>query len=143
MKDFVEIVLSFQTAILCVTAFMAVTIGRMVGIRLSKLHNKKIDLFVKWFGTMWLPLWPLVIGSLLTINQGVHLHPKLAELGLFPRMMFGAFCGMISTGIITQIQHMLAKLGVDINIPGVLSKKNATVTPEKAEPSNPPPSSSA
>jgi hypothetical protein len=146
MKDFVDITMSFQTVILCVTAFMVVTIGRIIGSRLHKSGNKKVQMVVTWVGTMWLPLWPLIIGALLTMTPGMPLHPKLAEYGAFPKMMFGAFCGMISTGVIAQVHHMLSKLGVDVNIPGIMAKKNKPEStpagPSVSSVSEPPPGAS-
>ena len=130
MQEFVEIVISLQTVILCVTIFMIMTIGRIVADRLKLLDKSKLNMFIKWGGTMWLPLWPLIIGIVLVHLPSMPLHPKLAVLHGMPKHMFGAFAGMCSAGLITQVSHLLYKMGVEVKIPGMVNtKKPPSIVP--------------
>lgn len=125
MKEFAHILMSFQTVVLVVAVFMLMTIARIVSARVRKLTSNKFVLgFLKYAGTMWLPLWPIVLGMVLVFTPTMPIHPELAAVEGMPKALFGAFVGMLNAGLVTALTHVLDKLGIKVNIPGLLSTKS-------------------
>jgi len=75
---------------------------------------------IKWTWTMWAPLWPIALGAGSGMLKDLPIPEAVAKLGHVPGLVsiiYGAFCGMISTAVVKQVKFALEKKGIDISIP--------------------------
>jgi hypothetical protein len=121
MKQLTDI--SLSTAVICLGIYFIVVIARFVASKVwAATDNKWVRGTIKWVGTMWIPIWPIIIGSLMVryvdgipipdaIKELVGDHPRSPVLGIY-----GAFCGLISMAVVKQVKDALAKKGIDVSI---------------------------
>ena len=119
MEQIIEI--SLPTAIICFGVFFIVL---FIDFILAKIwmntNNTNIRSTIKWVWTMWLPLWPIVLGIGVIFINGIPMPIEIAELGPVPgpsSIIYGAFCGLIAMAVVKAIKHALEKKGIDITIP--------------------------
>ena len=115
--------ISLSTAIICLGIYFVVLIARYVAAKVwTATSNKWVRGAIKWVGTMWLPIWPIIIGWLIlhfvdgiplpeAIKNLVGDHPHSPVLGIY-----GMFCGMICMAVVKWIKDILAKKGIDVTI---------------------------
>ena len=115
--------IGLHTAIICLGIFFVVYIARYVASRVwTATANKWVRGTIKWVGTMWLGIWPLIIGWFMLhfvsgipvpdmIKDLVGSHPHSPVLGIY-----GMFCGMISAGVVKSINSALEKKGIDVTL---------------------------
>ena len=121
MEQLTDIGLS--TGILCLGIYFVILIFQYVASKVwIATANKWVRGTIKWVGTMWLPIWPIIIGwFMLHFVDGLPLpeaiknlvgdHPHSPVLGIY-----GAFCGMISAAVVKGIKNALKKKGIDVSI---------------------------
>ena len=135
--------ISLSTSLICLGIYFVVLFFQYgAGKVWAAASNKIVRGIIKWVGTMWLPLWPIVIGA-----AGVRLIPSIP----MPKMItdiapepgvtwtiYGAFCGMICMAVVKGIKQALEKKGIDLNIPDLqkakLAVKNGNGKPKLVDP---------
>lgn len=157
--------IGLHTAIICLGIYFVVHIARTVASKVwIATKNKWVRGTIKWAGTMWLPLWPLIVGWFMLhfvggipvpdmIKDLVGDHPHSPVLGIY-----GMFCGMISTGVVKAVNSALEKRGIDVTLDDpkeaalvakqahvdkkaakIEEKRKSDVPPPPDEPAAPPP----
>jgi len=113
--------IGLPTAIACLGVFFIVYVVDYVTDKVwTNVSKPWVRLVIKWTWTMWLPLWPIAIGAAGGMVKGVPLPEAVAALGPAPGLVsviYGAFCGMISMGVVKAIKHALEKKGIDVKVP--------------------------
>lgn len=113
--------IGLPTAIACLGVFFIVYVVDYITDKVwTNVSKPWVRLAIKWTWTMWLPLWPIAIGAAGGMMKGLPLPEAVAKLGPVPGLVsviYGAFCGMISMGVVKAIKHALEKKGIDVKVP--------------------------
>ena len=125
MEQIIEI--SLPTAIVCFGVFFIVLFIDFILAKIWTNTNKvKVRSIIKWAWTMWIPLWPIVIGAGSSFIKGIPMPIEILKFGSVPgpaSVIYGAFCGLISMAVVKAVKHALEKKGIDINIPDLNDAK--------------------
>jgi len=113
--------IGLPTAIACLGIFFIIYIVDFVTDKVwTNVSRPWIRSAIKWTWTMWLPLWPIILGGAGGLISGLPLPEAVKGLGPVPGLssvIYGAFCGMISTAVVKQIKVALEKKGIDVEVP--------------------------
>lgn len=115
--------IGLSTAIICLGVYFIVFLARYIATKAwIATKNKWVRGTIKWVGSMWLTIWPIIIGwFMLHFVSGIPVpemiqnlvgdHPHSPVLGIY-----GAFCGMISGAVVKAVKKVLEKKGIDVTL---------------------------
>lgn len=137
MEQITDIWLS--TAIICLGVYFVILFFQYAAQKAWViLPNKIVRGIIKWVGSMWLPLWPIMIGSVgVRYIPNIPLPKMILNLAPNPGItwtIYGAFCGFICTAVVKGIKHALEKKGIDLSASDL---KIAHIEVAKAEENTP------
>lgn len=128
--------IGLPTLIACFAIFFIVYIFDYITDKIwANTKAPKVRAAIKWTWTMWLPIWPIIIGGIGGLIPGLPLPESIANLGPVPgfvSVVYGGFCGMISMALVKQVDVILEKKGIDIDIPD-LGEAKLTAKQKKVE----------
>jgi hypothetical protein len=122
--------IGLPAAIICLGVYFIILFFQYIARKVwAATPNKIVRGVIKWVGTMWLPLWPIIIGTMLVRYVPSIPIPKLIT-DLSPERgitwsIYGAFCGMISMAVVKAIKQLLEKKGINLEISDLKEAKLA------------------
>ena len=119
MDQIVDI--SLPTVIICLGIFFVIFIFRYVAKQVwNATQNTIVRGIITWAGTKWLPLWPVVIGSLIVrFVPNAPVPQMIQDLAVERNItwtIYGAFCGLISGAVVKGIKQLLEKKGIKVDL---------------------------
>lgn len=123
-SSLVDLFVSVQTGMLCISVFVTVLVARFLSKRAwaASVSLGKFGSAARWciknIGTLMLPLWPTVLGATFSV-VGWQRPEALSTVSTGEIAMYGGFCGLISSGLVSWVLQMLRKKGLDIKIESV------------------------
>lgn len=120
-SSLIDLFVSVQTGMLCISVFVTVIVARFLSKRIWAGSSSwgKVGTAVRWLlknlGTLMLPLWPAALGATFAVI-GWQRPEALSTVSNGEIAMYGGFCGLISSGLVSWILQMLRKKGVDIKL---------------------------
>ena len=140
MEQITDITLA--TSLICLGIYFVVLFFQYVAGKVwAATPNKFVRGTIKWVGTMWLPLWPIILGGAgVRLIPGIPMPKMITDIAPEPGItwtIYGAFCGMICMAVVKGIKQALEKKGINLEIPDLkkakLAVKNGNGKPAEPE----------